>query len=286
MTIVVGQRSNRGRRSDLVLTALCRELGGMELVRDYPSGINMKLYIQWGYKQTKLLDEAIAQKAPILFVDMGHFTNRNEAISLSFNGFQADSLELDGLDDLPRRPHPPLQAMRREGSRVYIYGQLPGDKALRGLNVSTWMRHAAREVQQAASMPVVLREHPKCLSSWELPEYPSLESTFEETALAIAYTSTATTLAAIGGVPTVACHKANPAYEVSFHSIDDAMSYYKDEGHFVCSFPIARIVWVNRLAQTNYTLNEIRQAARFINWAMPQAQEDAYLDNYRLEGLR
>src|SRR5690606_21411776 len=97
-------------------------------------------------------------------------------------------MKVDEVADLPPRPRPLIQGWREPGEFVYVFGQLPGDRACRGQNMETWPTKTAQDAAEAFMRPAKVRPHPKMLSSWEKP-LPSLQSVWEECHVAVTWTS-------------------------------------------------------------------------------------------------
>ncbi len=273
MRAVVGQRStNREARSYRVVEALGRQLRAKEVDRNFSSLPPVDLYIQWGYRLTPALRTVVDQRKPFVIIDLGYFEDRNKCLSISFNGFHGLSMPPEQLPEASR-PCPVLKPWRTrgQGDFVYVYGQLPGDRSMRGLDPEPLMFRMAQDASAALGKPAKQRRHPKLSNNWQAAE-KTLEKTFDETYAAVTYTSTAAVASVCAGIPTVARHLACPAAPVAAEGYGIWTPYRGD--------------WLHDLSYRNYRYREMRQAANYIRLLYPQALEAARAGDYDLEGIR
>jgi hypothetical protein len=272
MRIVVGQRDDRTTVSATVLHNLAERLDATERSREDYYGEDA--YMQWGFKLTAGLQYAIDNQLPFVIIDWGYFSSRENAISISFNGFHGLSMQVSSVQHAHTRWHPdpePWKEVHKEGNCVTVFGQLQNDRAVRGLHVESWLRRTAVEAAEAFGGPAKIRPHPKMISSWE-PPLPPLELVLDETAIAVTYTSSVGILTALAGIPTIALHPASPAYDVS---ADRMYLRHPD-----------RAPWLHDLSWRNYKFSELDQAATYIRMGLAPAVADAAVGNIDTEGLR
>lgn len=269
MRLITGQRDDRSTLSARILSRLTKLLDGEERNREDYYGEDV--YMQWGFKLTAGLQYAIDNRLPYIIVDWGYFQPREQSFSISFNGFHGLSMPVEAIKSEPPRWHPIAKPWKQDGEYVYVYGQLQNDRATRGLHVEAWLRKTAITASKILNRPARIRPHPKMVSSWE-PPLPSLHSTFDETFVAVTWTSSAAIESVLAGVPTVALHEANPATPVCA----TGYSVYTPE----------RIEWLHDLSWRNYRLKDAEAAAKYILMGLDQAIFEAEGGHIDIEGLR
>lgn len=269
---VGGLRPSRGYQSNRLVEALVGRMGGECYGRDLqiPRGAN--LYVQHGFKLNPGLRSAIESRIPFVILDHGYFDPRIDKFSISINGFHGLSMKVDEIEGLPKRPRPLIQDWREPGEYVYVFGQLPGDRACRGQNMETWPTKTAQDAAEAFLRPAKVRPHPKMLSSWEKP-LAAVQSVWEECHVAVTWTSTVAVQAVIAGVPVVALHPANPAYDVAAHD-------------FARMRMPGRSAWLHDLSYRQYGFDELDEAIAYIQLGYPKAAGLAAAGEYDTIGLR
>ena len=267
-------RPSHKSHANVIMRALLGRLGGKFVLRTEVVPDDATLFLQWGFKKTNALVSAILAKIPYVIIDLGYFDDtRYERFSVSINGLHGMGMPVDGVLDLPPRPHPKIEDWKEGGRMVQIIGQMPGDAALRGENIEVWMHHASLQATEAFGKPARKRPHPKMINPWE-PSLPALESTFEETYVMVTYTSTVAVQSVLAGVPTVAMHPASSAFAV-------CSARMKRET------PTGREAWVHTLSHGEYSMTDERDldnAAVYIAKAYPQATREAALGAYDAGG--
>lgn len=271
MNAVIGlnPRRRQDSRSALAMKALGEYLKAQVVSREQASFAGTPdVYIQFSYKLSPALQAAMDEGIPFVIVDGGYFYDRDECVGLSFNGFNglAQQVELPAHS----RWHPKPQPWREPGEFIYIYGQMPKDRSLRGLEIETWMRRKADWARETYGKTVIIRPHPRMVNSWE--PLPPLDHTFEDTFVAISYTSTAAVQSIIAGVPTHVEHPASIAWPARI------------QGHR--RHAETRAKWLHRLSWHNYRLPDLHKAAEFIKDHMDEISVAATRGEYDTEGLR
>ncbi len=270
MNVVGGQRSNSRARSYRIVSALACELDGCLTVRNKPLDVPCDLYVQWGYRRTPALQSAVDYGVPFCIVDGGFFEDRDEHISLSFNGFQNLATEIE----MPKhdRPHPEPQPWRAPGDLICVYGQVPTDRSLRGLDHAAWVESICDKLEREyPDKTVGFRPHPKATKP---PlQLPPMDAAYDRLHLAVTYTSTAAVQTLVAGIPTVALHPASTSWPVASHQ---PYSRLRMPG---------RLHWLKGLSHRQYGDHEIAEAATYIRHAFPQARAAADNRAYDLEGI-
>jgi len=271
MKVYAGQRPKRTQRSAKIIASLSDALQGTQVDRNIELPGKCDLYLQWGYRLTPALAHAMELSIPFCIVDGGFFADRDEYFSLSFNGFQnlADYIEPPrGVE----RPRPNLQQWRDEGDEIIIYGQVPTDRSLRGLDHATWVLETFQECRKLyPDKEVDFRPHPKAQRP-PLP-LPPMEADYDNMYLAVTYTSTAAVQTLVAGIPTVALHPASTAAPVA----SKVLSRIRMPG---------RVSWLYDLSHRQYRDTEIPAAVAYIRYAYPQTLDTAANRDYDVEGIR
>jgi hypothetical protein len=226
------------------------------------------LYVQWSFRNTEALRCAVAQKKPFLILDGGFFADRDSHFGLSFNGFMnlADYVEPpEGT-----RPHPRPLDWNENGDTIVVYGQVPTDKSLRGLDHDQWVADTMREAKAAyPEYRVKFRPHPNVVKG-----QPPMEADFERMYTAVTYTSTAGVQTAVAGIRTVCMHPAAMATPVSSAELGSPIRVP------------GRQLWLRDLSWRQYGDDEIEAAADYIRHAFPQILSTPAKGTYDLEGIR
>ncbi|MBB4006280.1 glycosyltransferase family protein [Allorhizobium taibaishanense] len=132
-----------------------------------------------------------------------------------------------------------LKPYRKAGEHVLIIGQIPGDAAMRGMDVCQWLGATARSVRRLTDRPIIVRPHPGMKNEdfatlqAELAKVPNLQisgldslSSVDELARAhctICYTSSFALDSLLAGVPVITLSRFNIAAPVCSRRIEDVV---------------------------------------------------------------
>lgn len=273
--VVFAIRPNNKRFSTRCTKNLRDVLGGDVILYSEKTPLDTTLLVHWGFKATPALSSAIAAGIPFVILDRGYFEpNRVDRVSISFNGHHGLSMPVDVLDR-PPRPAPQYHEWRSDGEYVLVCGQVEDDASLRGIDVDAWMNRVAGAAIDALGMPVIKRPHPKQLQPWERGTLPSWDKALAGAAVCVTYSSTMGVQAVLAGVPTVAMHKASPAYSMASPSL-------------AIRKPAGRAAWVHTLSWREYDLTDgadTAVAAQYIRDAYPAVAKAAAAGEFDTEGL-
>jgi hypothetical protein len=243
---VIGAIRGNGSATDLRVEAVTGLFDGQTAPRS--DHRDCDLLIQAGFQQSPALKRQMALKKPFLILENPTFRTvspETGAVGPSEGRFSVGFNGLHGGSWLPTpktpifRPYPAIQPWRdpAEGSKIYVYGQMNDDRALRGLDMARWLEEQRERLQKCwPDRQIVIRKHPKMYSSWE-SKPPPLEETFPDTYLSFSWTSTAGVDAVLAGVQHTALHPGSLVY-----------------GHWIDGdnrWPLA-----SRLAHSNWSLTE------------------------------
>jgi hypothetical protein len=216
-----------------------------------------------GFQITEANRDAMDRGIPIIILEnpVWYEGNRMEYYTWAYNG-------LHGLGTLPTppersRPHPKLKPWKDwQSGRITVFGQVPTDKAVRGNDMQLW-----KQTVQAALPNSEFREHPIMIPSKYHNQMEPLSRCFEETSLAVTYTSTIGAEAVINGIPTIACHAGSLAYPMATHNLSDE--------------PITpcREEWIHNLSWRQWSIHE-ELDTEYILRGYDEAYADAQAGRY------
>ncbi len=164
------------------------------------------LAIQHGYRDSGSLGFCQDNGIPCIITEIGVWQNPGEfTYGWGYNG-------LNGLAFVPeppaeRRCKPDLKPYKGCDGITTVFGQTPGDKALRGCDIYKWALRMLKVHPGAEYRP-----HPMLLDIPGTAE--PLEDVFARTTLAVTYSSTTGAEALIEGISTYAEHPGSYAYQV------------------------------------------------------------------------
>lgn len=173
------------------------------------------LVIQWGFAPTAALTHAFEHKIPFIILENPVWGERSATYTWAYGG-QNGIGTIPSADKQPERAKPELCEWKEEGSeapQTTIFGQVPRDKALYGIDIDKWVEWCAAILPEA-----YLRPHPVTL---RLPG-EALAECLSRTELAITYSSAVGSKTVIAGIPTIAMHPASLAWDVTTHTLEHA----------------------------------------------------------------
>jgi hypothetical protein len=210
--------------------------------------------VVWGFRQKRVMAEA----PHTLVMERGHVGDRQAQTSLGW----------DGLGGRGRYPQPMngawrwgwfhkdlMKPWREDGWYALVIGQVPGDEAVKDINVSGWVAGVCQTVARVWAMPVRYRPHPLAralghplegpLRGVELSLGGALAEDLTEAAVAVTYSSTSGVEAALAGVPVVALDRGSMAWDVATHDLGEPWARPD------------RTAWAHNLAWTQWDDEEI-----------------------------
>ena len=182
------------------------QLGATYHARTQP--VMCDLAIHHGYKESDAMVFCKEHGIPVLITEIGVWHNPGEfTYGIGYNG-------LNNLAFMPEPPaeersKPSLRPWKGDAGVTTIFGQKPGDAALRGLDMDVWVKDMLRAYPGAEYRP-----HPILLEDPSTAE--PLEEVFDRTSFAVTYTSTVGPQAVIAGITTFAHHPGSYAYDVAY----------------------------------------------------------------------
>lgn len=192
----------------------------------------------------------------VLVMERGYIGDRFIWTSLGWNGLngRATMPIIDDGGARFRHYHSSLLKERDYGRNDYVLliGQVPGDAALGGKDLSDWYRSMMREAQSIYQLPVRFRPHPRASFGAypkELMLYTGdlLESIAGARAV-ITYNSNTAVEAVLAGKPALAFDEGSMAWEVCSHVLGD--DYNGD-----------RLDWAYKLAWKQWLMSELEDGS-------------------------
>lgn len=153
---------------------------------------------------------------------------------------------------------------RRHGEHILVLGQVPADASLRGTDIFAWMRATVAELRRHSDRPIVVRPHPASgrhdLEAFsralrasdgvtlDHPPKGTLDRALRGCWVVVAYSSSGTVDALLGGVPAIAMNPANIAWPVTDHHLEAVNRPTLHD----------RTAWLHDLAYTQWSADEMR----------------------------
>jgi hypothetical protein len=205
----------------------------------------------WGLKR-RPGKVALARGYDCLIIERAYLGNRHKWRAMGWNGlngwadFKNHDVEPDRWDKYWREG---LKPWKKGGDYALIIGQVPGDAALRGLDIYQWAAEVAEEAHRYYPS-VKFRNHPDVASrGWGIPnadlQEGTLEQAFAECAVVITYNSNTAVEAVYNGVPAVSMDGGSMAWDVTTHDLSEPL--YREDRHD----------WGRRIAYSQWLPNEI-----------------------------
>jgi hypothetical protein len=185
-------------------------LGAEYRLRQDP--VDADLMFQWGFGISHALNHAFENHIPFIILENPVWGARGATYTWAYGGQNGLGI-IPNTDGLPERPRPELAPWKEEETgQTTIFGQMPRDKALHGLDTNEWIKQCSAVLPESQ-----IREHPGTLRSIGEELQPCLD----RTNLAVTYSSTVGSETVIAGIPTIAMHPASLAWDVTTHNLSD-----------------------------------------------------------------
>jgi hypothetical protein len=196
----------------------------------------------------------------VLVMERGYLGDRFVWSSLGWNGLNGHARFGRGRGNRFEQHFGHLrQPWRTGGDYVLIVGQVPGDAALRGRDLRPWYAEQATAAARYG-LPVRFRPHPLAArrtgGRFDVPGAPQLSGELAEAlqgaALVVTFNSNTAVESLLAGRPTVAMDDGSMAWGVALRELPASLD--ADE-------PSGRAEWLDALAWTQWTLDEIASGA-------------------------
>ena len=212
----------------------------------------------WGTRRQDIVKRAKAAGAEVCILERGYVKDRFTWSSVSFGGelngraqFRGPFEDISRWDSLAVRltPWTPLQVGH---GHALIIGQVPGDQAVKHVNLHDWYREAASALRADGHTDIRFRPHPqasRCIGLARALGIPvimgdrPIEDDLQGAAVVVTFNSNAGVDAVIAGRRTIALDPGSMVWELSLEMINGV-------------FP-ARDAWCSRIAWCQYTKAEM-----------------------------
>lgn len=214
--------------------------------------------VMWSWKQHDLIKKLQSESRPIVVMERGFIQPRNAWCSLALNGFNGLGTFPDATDSGIRwnaNFADKLKPWREGGDYALVIGQVPGDQAMWGQDVSEWAQMVTDDLL-AMGMKVKYRPHPqtitRCPQGAEIST-DSLEQDFKGAHRVVCFSSTTAVESILEGIPTVIYHEGSIAYDMASHDVKDPLVQPDRTG------------WCHNMAWRQWTLDEFESGAAWQN---------------------
>lgn len=198
---------------------------------------------------------AIARGCRSLVVERAYLGDRFKWHAMGFDGLNgfADFCTDDVPDDRWRKYwRDDVVDWKQGGDYALVIGQVPGDAALRGIDILSWAQDIAEQATKFYGK-VLFRPHPMARRRMVLQGFDchlgSLDEALANAAVVITYNSNAAVDAVMAGVPAIAVDRGSMAWDVASHDLESPL-YVGD-----------RDDWGRRLAYSQWLPDEISNGA-------------------------
>ncbi len=182
--------------------------------------------VTWSWRNGKTYHDEGRQ---VLVMERGYLGDRFSWTSLGWNG-------LNGRATWPKAPNDPRRFEKHFGHLVkdwsnregyaLIIGQVPGDMAIRTVDIDAWYDQAMKAMQ-ARGYEVRFRPHPVAQKRGQMaPKMEpyliggTLEDALSGAAVVISMNSNTGVEATLAGVPVIACDEGAMAWPICAHGLD------------------------------------------------------------------
>ena len=168
--------------------------------------------VTWGWRRAKDV------RQPVLVMERGYLGDRLKVwTSLGWNGLNGRAV-WNGPGDAGERFQRHFGDLVREwtsrGGYALLLGQTPGDQSVAHVNLQAWYGQAEAAMRKRG-FQVRMRPHPN-VSKTGRP----IEEDLAGAACAVSFNSNSGVLAALSGVPVIACDIGSMAWGVAAHGLD------------------------------------------------------------------
>ncbi len=253
---VIATADHQVRCAEAVASGV-RAVGGKVTVQR-GDACSTKHVCTWGWRTGQRLRAAGHE---VLVMERGYLGDRFQWYSMAWNG-------LNGRAAFPEVPADRgarfaehfgelLKPWKQGGDYVLLIGQVPGDAALQGRDLSPWYSEVALKAQNAYEAPVRFRPHPQALKRGIVhrpqmtePSQGDLAEALSAALACITFNSNTGVEAALAGVPTVTVDQGSMAWDVAAHWVGQLARP-------------SREAWAHRLAHRQWRLEEIARGDPF-----------------------
>jgi hypothetical protein len=224
---------------------------GLDVSMNTSFGGQHDIAVCWGWRAGK---REFSRKKNVLVMEHGYFIDRDEWISLGWNGLNnnATFLNEDVQSDrweMHFREH--MKPWKSDGKHILFCGQVPGDMSLKGRNLTEWYFITARQAEKTYKLPIVWRPHPKDkigarirLPNARTDQNKYLIDSLQNAAAVMAFNSNSLVDAVMNGVPAIAFDDGTMAWDLCAKNFGPIQRPDRED-------------WGRRMAYTSWNHEEI-----------------------------
>jgi hypothetical protein len=205
---------------------------------DEPTARTPDFAVIWGAPSKQ---PHVCRESPrVLVMERGHLPDRMQYASLGWDGLARRGrypTAADGGARWRERWGHLMQPWTAHAGYALLIGQVPGDAAVRALDLDLWVKQQTAMLRHAG-WQVRFRPHPMVRPSRSLAE------DLAGAALCVTYNSTTGVESVLAGVPTVTLDEGAMAWPVAGHDLHQVVRPHRD-------------AWAHDLAFTSWSLDEI-----------------------------
>lgn len=164
----------------------------------------------------------------VLVLERGYIGDRFKFSSVGLNGLNGRATFGPSQDDGGARFQKfgvPLEPWNPSGEYVLLVGQVPGDAALQGQNLTPWYMQTAKAAAALYGLPVRFRKHPRERFARTVPgtyaDTGTLRDALSGAAVVVTFNSNTGVEAMLAGKPTVAVDEGAMAWPVAAHALGE-----------------------------------------------------------------
>lgn len=206
------------------------------------------LLVLWGVRRQHWIKQQLARGGEVVILERGYLADRFEWTSVSFGGELNGRAEFrgpfhDGSRWEKHFAHLMQPWRQRPDGPVVIMGQVPGDQAVRAIDIDRWCKCTAEHYQEQGRK-VIIRKHPKVQ-----PVQRPLADVLAEAERVVTFNSNSGVDAVLAGVPTIAVDRGSMAWDVTGHDLKEDPPTPD------------RTAWAHRLSWCQWRMDEMRSGA-------------------------
>lgn len=216
-----------------------------------PETGNYEIAVCWGWR--KGLKE-FSKGKQVLVMEHGYMIDRNEWISLGWNGLNnnADFLNKDVPNDRWERLFKSyMKPWKTGGEYILLCGQVPGDMSLKRRNLTRWYGEVAQLASRAYKLPVVWRPHPLdkknrtlTIKNTTMDVGTPLEESLKGAAAIMAFNSNSLINGVMAGVPPIAFDEGTMVWDLAAKNYEPLKRLDRED-------------WGRKMGYTQWNLEEI-----------------------------
>lgn len=203
------------------------------------------LLVLWGVRRQHWIKQQRARGSEVVILERGYLADRFEWTSVSFGGELNGRAEFrgpfhDGSRWEKHFAHLMQPWRQRPDGPVVIMGQVPGDNAVKHMDIEGWCRRTV-EAFKDRGRTAYIRHHPN-VRKGQRP----LADALAESSMAVTYNSNSGVDAVLAGVPTITMDQGAMAWDVTGHDLSEDPPTPD------------RTAWAHRLAWCQWRMDEMR----------------------------